>query len=607
MEKTVVQPPPGSIPAPVLAFLKGRYWWLLPVLFSLAVYANSLKGVFFWDDRGIILENTAIKTWSGSLASFLPEYWNTHSRGTAGQYRPLRNLFFTLDYSFWRTNPFGYHLTNYLLNALAVFLVAVLAMRVFGSPRAALLAGLLFAMHPAHSENINYVKNRSDILCLIFLIYGFLCWLDGKNLRGSVMHVLALLSKEFAVMLPLVMAAYALLRPGGAREAARSPGVFIMRLAPYLSLSAIFAVWKFAAVKPPAVPVQDYVLTGVPAIKVVLSTLVGYVSLLFAPVSMQIDRTLDLLGSPLDPRALAFVAAAAAGIWLISRLRGRAMYFFALAWILLFLLPVLNIIPLKGRAFAEQRLFVVSTGWALLLGGLLAELSERGAYFARGVAAVVALAALALGFRIAERNLLWRDEVALWGQAMKDNPNNLRAVDNLAAGLFRKSEYARSEYLYNKLLVEWPDNGGALTNMGIMSQVKGDLGASLSFFEKALAARPGMAENYCNLGSVRLMRGEKDLARQYYAKALELDPLSVPAQVNLGIIYAGEKNFGKAAALFKRAAELDPDLVEARLNLASAYKDLGMEYEAGEQLRQAQELMRRGAGRNNYNPGVSFK
>jgi hypothetical protein len=76
----------------------------------------------------------------------------------------------------------------------------------------AFLSALLFTMHPIHSEAIANVKSRDEIFSLIFISLTFLYtfkYLEtkkGKELFWAcVMFLLALLSKEYAVMLLILV------------------------------------------------------------------------------------------------------------------------------------------------------------------------------------------------------------------------------------------------------------------------------------------------------------------------------------------------------------------------------------------------------------------
>ncbi len=81
-----------------------------------------------------------------------------------GFYRPLFSLSFALDYAVWGTNPLGYTLTNVLLHAATAALVALITLELGGRWAAGLLAGLLFAVYPAHPFSMNYIGDRPDVL-----------------------------------------------------------------------------------------------------------------------------------------------------------------------------------------------------------------------------------------------------------------------------------------------------------------------------------------------------------------------------------------------------------------------------------------------------------
>lgn len=76
----------------------------------------------------------------------------------------------------------------------------------------AFLAALLFTMHPIHSEAIANVKSRDEIFSLIFVsltfLYSFKFLETKKNIDlfwASLMFLLALLSKEYAIMLLILV------------------------------------------------------------------------------------------------------------------------------------------------------------------------------------------------------------------------------------------------------------------------------------------------------------------------------------------------------------------------------------------------------------------
>ena len=118
---------------------------LILIILGIGVYIPSFSGSFHFDDRPSIVENPFIMGWN--RVSGLWEFWPT---------RFVLYLSFTLDYSFWRLNVAGYHLTNlgiHIINAVLVYLLASMVLRRLvpeqSSPgreagRAAFFAALIF-------------------------------------------------------------------------------------------------------------------------------------------------------------------------------------------------------------------------------------------------------------------------------------------------------------------------------------------------------------------------------------------------------------------------------------------------------------------------------
>lgn len=102
------------------------------------------------------------------------------------------------------------HFNNIWTFALACMLLYLLFSSYFfrTNPDLAFLSALIFTMHPIHSEAIANVKSRDEIFSLIFISLTFFYtfkYLETKRpihvFLASVMFILALLSKEYAVML----------------------------------------------------------------------------------------------------------------------------------------------------------------------------------------------------------------------------------------------------------------------------------------------------------------------------------------------------------------------------------------------------------------------
>ena len=124
---------------------------------SLLLYSNSLNCNFCFDDLSAVQENSDLRPdtpWSNLLWN---DFWGTpmHIEGSHKSYRPLSVATFRLNYLWHGLSPMGYHVVNVVLHAVVCYLYVQLCALIFNSVWPALLAGLLFAAHPIHTEAVS--------------------------------------------------------------------------------------------------------------------------------------------------------------------------------------------------------------------------------------------------------------------------------------------------------------------------------------------------------------------------------------------------------------------------------------------------------------------
>ncbi|MBN2053492.1 hypothetical protein JW905_01135 [bacterium] len=95
-------------------------------------------------------------------------------------FRPLSSALFLMDFHLWGLSPRGYHLTNLLLHAVNVLLVFALARLLLRDTFPAWLAALLFLLHPASTEAVNWISARTELIMTTFVL--------AAVLRGVALH-----------------------------------------------------------------------------------------------------------------------------------------------------------------------------------------------------------------------------------------------------------------------------------------------------------------------------------------------------------------------------------------------------------------------------------
>ncbi len=196
------------------AFLQGqrKQLWLLALVIGL-IYLPFLGSEFFFDD--IMFFGEAAKYYATSWFKFDLRWF------------PYASLGWSVTI-FSDVVPHFFHLGNALLHFGNVALLFVLIRRITeaalpDAPRSviaqgALLAALIFAVHPVAVYAVGYVVQRSILMATFFGLLMFWAYLRGAFLGEKrwlflsiVSYFIACFSKEHSALLPVALAALAML------------------------------------------------------------------------------------------------------------------------------------------------------------------------------------------------------------------------------------------------------------------------------------------------------------------------------------------------------------------------------------------------------------
>ena len=186
--------------------MRGRGWQVgasvaVVGVVTVVCFLSSLDNGFVnWDDNRYVTENGVIKELSWSN---LKEIFSTPAMVS---YVPLVPLTFSLEYALWGLNPFGYHLTNLLLHTGNTLLVFVVVLRLSGQLMAAVVAALLFGVHPLHVEPVAWISSRKDVLSTFFWFATMGLYLRYVRTPSTGRFVLVLLSFTLGMLAkPMLM------------------------------------------------------------------------------------------------------------------------------------------------------------------------------------------------------------------------------------------------------------------------------------------------------------------------------------------------------------------------------------------------------------------
>ncbi|XP_048355923.1 protein O-mannosyl-transferase TMTC2 [Sphaerodactylus townsendi] len=189
---------------------------------GLVLYLNTLGADFCYDDSRAIKTNQDLLPETPWTHIFYNDFWGTlltHS-GSHKSYRPLCSLSFRLNYAIGGMDPWSYHLVNVLLHAAVTVLFTSFSRILLGDGYWTLLAGLLFASHPIHTEAVAGIVGRADIGACLFFLLAIMCYIKhcctrsysegtwGWLLGTGVCATCSMLWKEQGVTVLAVSAVY---------------------------------------------------------------------------------------------------------------------------------------------------------------------------------------------------------------------------------------------------------------------------------------------------------------------------------------------------------------------------------------------------------------
>ncbi len=187
------------------------------------VFLPALSAGFVYDDHRFFSENGCLPLPSIWWRAFADPACQTSDLTHAGLWRPLRTISFAVDLRIaGGATPFVPHATNLLLHAVGTFLVARLLSAWRAPPVGAFLGALAYGLHPAQTECVAWISSRGDLLAAAFVWGALFADLRGRPATALVLGAAALLSKEQAVVWPVLAVLSSLLAGRGLAAALRA-------------------------------------------------------------------------------------------------------------------------------------------------------------------------------------------------------------------------------------------------------------------------------------------------------------------------------------------------------------------------------------------------
>jgi tetratricopeptide (TPR) repeat protein len=562
------------------------------LLAPLLVYLPALRYQFVFDDPDQIVKNQAVHS-----ASSIPRYFTSDVSPHASSdevgnfYRPVFLLWLLANYSVGGLNPVWWHATSLGMHLLATLLVYLLAFRM---TRDDLLAGgsaLLFGLHPVHIEGVAWISGVTEPLLAVFFLASFLCFLKSRErpnelksqrrrwlLASLGLYILALLEKETAIILPVLIFSYMwLFESNGASEASESKkprGRFrpIASALPYLGLTVVYLAARFLALKG-----LGHAITPLSLKTIILtwpSVLLFYFRLLVWPIGLSAFydtpyiTSLSVRDFILPTLAIAVIVAA---LYFWSR-RSRLVAFFSI-WMTLPILPLFNLSVFKDGEIAHDRyLYLPSVGFCILVAFAVRHF-RFGATRIHGlrVTQLVIFLGLAcfLGAATWTQQAIWASDLSLSSRGVAIAPHNVMAANNLGKELALRGDYNSAIPLFRQVLDRRPRYWLANFNLGYVYYRVGNFSEAERYLRKAIEIDANEAAEQRFLGYTLLEMGRADEAETILRRAIALRQDAPNQHFILGTILKQKGDFDGALREFKLELTFNPNHAEARQEAAA--------------------------------------
>jgi Flp pilus assembly protein TadD len=548
--------------------LKRYLPYILLFVIGAAVYANTLRNGFVWDDLLIIHPNEYIRSWEHIGQLFVTDVHH-FAIDKSNFYRPLQMLTFMLDYSVWQFNPVGYHITNTFLHIMTGWAVFAVLNVLFVSSscsketgrKLALGAALLWLVHPVHTQCTTYVSGRADILVTLFILLTVLAYIKEKRGLSILCFVLALLSKELAVLAPLFIILYDVILRHGQKINWKRYVPYILVLAGYIGLRLTILNFPSAFNTDEIPGLYSRILTAFHAVVILWGSLIF-------PFKLSMIRNIPFEHSLLDWQVILSVLCVffVIGLALVKR-KQYPLVAFGVLWFFIGYVPGMNIVAMNANA-SEHWLYLPSIGFFMAIVWIIGQWSVRHTFV---FSLIIGILAIGWGGRLIVRNTDFKDEITFYERTLKTNPNHARIVYNLGTAYAMQNDFQRAEPLFERAIELKSTYGEAYGNLGLIYAKRGEFQKAIVFHEQANRFKPGLVENYVNLGNAYAQTGRGPEAVEQFQKALAINPNHTSAINGIGIEQAKIKKYELAEQLFKKVLQLDPDNVPAQKNLNRLY------------------------------------
>ena len=594
-------------------FQKNKNIFILFFCLCFLFYGNSLKNKYALDDDYVTVTNLPIKG-----KEFVPNH-NLVSKGFGGiikiwksryahdseasfDYRPFTTTTFAIEYAIFGQNSFVSHLINILLYFLSVWLLFCILFRLFELTEygytLAFICSLLFLIHPIHTEVVNNLKCRDELLALFLSLLALWYSLNAyekpsfKNILFIFIFLtLALFSKRTAVLfLAIIPMCILFFRKINITRSA------ILGFS-LITTGAIMSLIKANIVSEKMIrnfyhfenPLYTDSVSFFQKIIIGIKTLGFYIKFLLLPYPFRNYYGTNVFD--LNPGlnvyffiGIAFILLCA---YYIYKTKNKILLFATL----LFcgsIAPFVNVGTPSPGVLAERFAYFSSVGFCLILAILITtyikNLNFKSAtqLFSKPFMYLLPIIIVCMAYTW-NRNSNWYNKITLFEHDIVHLEKSAKANSLLANEYFEMLRSTNKKYSdqvliqkclkhYNQAVSNDSSFFSAYNNAGVIYySYLNDIPMAKKYFMLGIRHRPLYAQAYENLGNCFKQEKNTSKAFECYKKSIEINPEKYSSYTSAINLFFDEKEYDKSIKVIQIAYSKFPNNYDLTAQEANCY------------------------------------
>ncbi|KPK99686.1 MAG: hypothetical protein AMJ91_06810 [candidate division Zixibacteria bacterium SM23_73_3] len=508
-------------------------------------------------------------------------------------YRPVVTLVNFINFRLSAKTTYGYHLFNLGFHTLNAILLYLLIFFLFKRELLSLFSALFFAAHPIHTNSVVWISGRTDLIACFFVLLTVIFFIKRKDHTGTsraflfagsiVTFLLALLSKEIALALPLFLFVWDYVSE---KEPVKKK---IIPYIPFVVVTILYIVLRVAVIGNLGTG-ESYTSANlfqrfITAFAIYFYYFKKFIFPVFLNFSPRVLTITSIFSLKFWGALIFFAVVFALGLSLRKTAKEVS---FGIFWILVTLVPVLNLVPLHASV-KEWWAYIPSIGFCLILG----KLAEMGVSWEKKLFEIKLPKRKPKEAKMPEIEGIAPEEIPLEGEKVPEVkagrlPEKILIRAGHALSLFfallllfyaftiqsRARIFRKDYHLWTNTSKIAPYDAVAHNAIGGIHKRRGLVRWAKMAFGKAVEVDPNFIEARNNFGTTLGMSQQYDSALVQIKEAIRLDPEYAEAYNSLGVIYGEKTEYDSAIVAFKRAIELDSTHYFACKNLGFVYADL---------------------------------